>query len=310
MTYSSEYLQQLLNELRKLPKETEWVEFKHNNEDPKEIGENISALANAAALAGKAHSYLVWGIEAETHTILGTDFRPGTKKIGNEELESWLLKLLSPKINFSFCEINTESGIIILLEIDRAFRHPVQFEGVEYIRIGSYTKSLKSFPEKERQLWRIFDLTPFEDLLAVENVDADKVLQLLDYPAYFDLLKQPLPDNKQGILNRFTEDNVIKKNDAGLYGITNLGAVLIAKKLDDFKDLKRKAVRVIVYENATRIRTIKEHVGIKGYAAGFEGMIDFINGVIPRNEVIGKALRKDVPMYPTISVRELVANAI
>lgn len=310
MTYTTEYLQQLLNELRALPKETEWVEFKHNTEDPKKIGENISALSNAAVLTGKTHGYLVWGIEAATHNILGTNFRPGKKKVGNEELENWLLRLLAPKINFSFHEINTEKGLVILLEVDRAFRHPVQFEGVEYIRIGSYTKPLKGFPEKERQLWRIFDTTPFEDLFAIDNVDADSVLRLVDYPAYFDLLKQPLPDNKQGILGRLREDSMIRKNDAGLYGITNLGAILVAKKLDDFKDLKRKAVRVIVYENATRIKTIKEQTGIKGYASSFEGLIDFINGLIPRNEIIGKALRKDVPMYPTISVRELVANAL
>ena len=310
MTYTVEYLQQILNELRKLPKETEWVEFKHNNADPDEIGEQISALSNSAALVGKTRAYLVWGIESSTHNILGTNFKPKSKKIGNEELESWLLRLLTPKINFSFYEINTEQGGVILLEIERAFRHPVQFKGVEYVRIGSYTKPLKAFPEKERQLWRIFDTTPFEDLFAIDNIDADAVLRLLDYPAYFDMLKQPLPDNKQGILNRLIEDNMVRKNDAGLYGITNLGAILIAKKLDDFKDIKRKAVRVIVYENATRIKTIKEQVSIKGYASGFEGLIDFISGLIPRNEVIGKALRKDVPMYPIIAVRELIANAL
>jgi len=42
------YLIGLVNELRKLPKETEWVEFKHNIVEPEEIGEYISALANSA----------------------------------------------------------------------------------------------------------------------------------------------------------------------------------------------------------------------------------------------------------------------
>ena len=44
-----EYLVSIVQELRKLPGETEWVEFKHNKENPEEIGEYISALANAAA---------------------------------------------------------------------------------------------------------------------------------------------------------------------------------------------------------------------------------------------------------------------
>lgn len=56
--------------------------------------------------------------------------------------------------------------------------------------------------------------------------------------------------------------------------------------------------------------TKKEQIGAKGYASGFEGLIHYINGILPTNEIMGEALRKDVPMYPTLSVREVVANAI
>jgi predicted HTH transcriptional regulator len=310
MTYPQEYLLRLVNELLLLPREMEWVEFKHNNADPQEIGEYISALANSAALAGKAHGYLVWGIDAKTHNILGTSFRPKEQKIGNEEMENWLLRLLSPKINFYFHVLMVEHGTVVILEIDRASRHPVRFRGIEYIRVGSYKKPLKEFPEKERQLWRIFDITPFEELHAAEKIATDEVLRIIDYPSYFELIGQPLPDNKKGILERLSRDNMISIDDAGTYSITNLGAVLFAKKLDDFKSLKRKAVRVVVYNGATRLETIKEQIGGRGYASGFGGLIEFINGLIPRNEIIGKALRKDVPMYPEIAVRELVANAI
>ncbi|MDF1615751.1 RNA-binding domain-containing protein [Desulfurivibrio dismutans] len=92
---TTEYLLGLLNELRKLPQETEWVEFKHNNDDPEQIGEYLSALANAAALLGKVHAYLVWGVDDNTHEVVGTAFDPISTKVGNEELESWLLRLLS-----------------------------------------------------------------------------------------------------------------------------------------------------------------------------------------------------------------------
>lgn len=36
-------LNHLLKSLLALPRETEWVEFKHNNEAPEEIGEYLSA---------------------------------------------------------------------------------------------------------------------------------------------------------------------------------------------------------------------------------------------------------------------------
>jgi len=36
----------------------------------------------------------------------------------------------------------------------------------------------------------------------------------------------------------------------------------------------------------------------------------YINGLIPANEVIGKALRREIPMFPDLAIRELVANAL
>ncbi|MDP2793059.1 MAG: hypothetical protein Q8O25_03090 [Sulfurisoma sp.] len=57
---------------------------------------------------------------------------------------------------------------VVLLEIERAFRQPVQFQGQEFIRVGSYKKRLKDFPEKERGLRRIFDKAPFESGVAIE----------------------------------------------------------------------------------------------------------------------------------------------
>lgn len=307
---TTEYLLSQLNELRNLPRETEWVEFKHNKGDPDQIGEYLSALANAAALLGKVHAYLVWGVDDDTHDIVGTAFDPAVAKVGNEELESWLLRLLSPKINFRFHPLNVDDKPVVLLEICAAFRHPVQFKGTEYIRVGSYKKKLKDFPEKERELWRVFDRTPFEREVAAENLSADEVLKLLDYPAYFDLLSLPLPEGRDGILAALSADEMIESNNGARWNINNLGAVLFAKRLADFRPLRRKAVRVVLYSGEGRVETIREQEGAKGYAAGFEGLIGFITNLLPSNEVIGQALRKQVPMFPELAIRELVANAV
>ena len=103
-----EYLLSIVQELRKLPAETEWIEFKHNNDNPEEIGEYLSALANSAALLGKVNAYMVWGIDNRSHDVLETSFHPSLSKVGNEQLESWLLSLFSPKINFRFHELTID----------------------------------------------------------------------------------------------------------------------------------------------------------------------------------------------------------
>jgi predicted HTH transcriptional regulator len=217
---------------------------------------------------------------------------------------------LAPKIHFRFFEVKVDEQPLVLLEIERAFRHPVQFQGLELIRVGSYKKKLKDFPEKERALWRIFDRTPFEEGIAAERLRDEDVLSLLDYPGYFDLLKRPLPESREGILTALTEDGLIRRCEAGGWNITNLGALLFAKRLEEFRSLRRKAMRVIQYRGISRVETLKEQVGARGYACAFEGMIGFINGLLRSDEKIDQALRKTVPMYPELAVRELVANAL
>lgn len=307
---SAEYLAGLVRELCALPAETEWVEFKHNQANPQDVGEYIAALANAAALNGKAHAYLVWGIEDGSHEMLGMRFEPNTARKGNEPLESRLLRLLEPKLEFRFDAVEVDGRRLVILEIERAARTPVRFSGTEYIRIGEVKKPLKEAPDRERRLWRIFDRTPFEELVAAERQDADAVLRLLDYPSYFDLLELPLPSNRDGILEALEADHLIRCCDAGGWDITNLGAILFAKRLDQFGKLRRKAVRVVQYRGIGRLETVREQEGGKGYAAGFEGLVGLIDNLLPTNEVIEQALRRTVPMFPQLAVRELVANAL
>lgn len=310
MIRDEDYWRSVVHELAALPNETGWLEFKQNKADPQDIGEYISALANSAALEGKAQGYVVWGVEDGTHAIVGTEFDPAACRIGNEELESWLLRQLAPKIDFRFHVVYVEGVRAVVLALSRAVRHPVQFAGMEYVRIGSYKKKLKDFQEKERELWRILDAVPFELLTAAQRLSADETLALLDYPAYFDLLGRPLPNSRDAVLQALSEDHLIEREDGGTWGIRNLGAILFAKRLSDFGRLQRKAIRVIAYKGVNRVETLREQEGNRGYGAGFEGLIGFINGLLPSNEMIGQALRKTVPMYPELAIRELVANAL
>lgn len=304
-------LRSLLKELVSLPKESEWVEFKSNAIKPEDLGEYISALANSAALIGKPSAYMVWGVEDESHSIIGTDFQPSSTKHKQQELESWLLQNLEPKIDFLFHELkNPENKSVVILEITANIHTPVRFSGIEYIRIGSYKKPLGKHPEKERALWRVFDRKPWECRIAKENCSDEQVLDLIDYPSVFSLLGHPLPENRSSLLEYLSKEQLIEKNNSGLWNITNLGAILFAKQLDSFYQLSRKAIRLIQYKGDNRFSTIKELVGHKGYAIGFEGLIDYVNNLLPSNEVIGTVFRKEVRMYPELSIRELIANAL
>jgi predicted HTH transcriptional regulator len=307
---TDDYLVGVIKELVKLPRETEWVEFKANNPDPIEIGEYISALSNSAALCEKTYAYLVWGVHDASHALEGTTFSFRGAKKGGEELENWVLKLLTPKIDFKVHEFEIDGKLMVVLEIPPAQHTPVQFQGIEYLRIGSYKKKMKEHPEKERELWRVFDREPFEKMMVSDSLSADEVLALLDYPAYFRLLGIPLPDGKENILDSLARDGMLQRSQDGRWGITNLGAILFANKLSEFEALGRKAFRVVFYQGADRTKSIREQLGTKGYASGFEGLMDYIQNALPANEVMKAALRHDVSMYPLIAVRELVANSI
>lgn len=299
----------LIELLRALPKENEWTEFKASNYTPQAIGEYISALSNSACLENKEYAYLVFGIENESHQIIGTSFKPTKEKVGNEELENWLAVHLEPKIDFKIFEFNLSDKPLVIFRIDPATNTPVKFKGEAFIRVGSYKKKLKDHPEKERKIWQKVKHIIFEKEIALKNATSDQVLKLLSYPDVFKLLDIPLPANKKGILEKLEQEKLIKKR-LDKYQITNLGAILFANDLDDFEGLGRKAPRVVVYKGKNKLHTIKEQKGAKGYAVGFEVLVNYINDQLPSNEEIGRVFRKEVRVFPELAVRELVANAI
>ena len=88
----------LLSELCSFPNETEWLEFKVNNDV--ELGEYISALSNSACIHDKPFGYIVFGIDDKTHRVIGTNFNPNKKGKGNEDLIPWINRLLNPRIHF------------------------------------------------------------------------------------------------------------------------------------------------------------------------------------------------------------------
>lgn len=111
-----------------------------------------------------------------------------------------------------------------------------------------------------------------------------------------------------GVIERVLSERLI--DEAGGLAMRRMAALLLAKRLDDFPDLARKAPRAVVYTGMSKLETRLDHIGTKGYAVGFRGLVGFISAQLPQNEVIEDALRKEVKLIPEIVIRELVANAL
>lgn len=306
-------LSALLVELLTLPSETEWVEWKHNNDNPEMIAERLSALANSAALHGRDFGYLVWGVEDGTKRIVGTTFRPRQARKGNEELENWLMRSQHPQVNFTMREWTHQSMPMVLFEVPRAHSTPVRFGHDEFIRIGSLTKKLREYPDKARELWALLSRKPFETGIAKSDMDGPDVLTLLDFDRCFKLLQIPLPTDQKGILEKLSDEGLVVPRPGARFDVTNLGAILFATDLGKFERLGRKVLRIIKYKGDGRTNTEREWRDAPsqmGYAVAFEAAVAFINSQLPQNEPIGQAFRHEVRGYPETAIRELVANCL
>jgi len=302
----------LINDLVARPAETSWIEFKKNNADPNMIGVRCSALSNAARIDDQNCAYMLWGVDNDTHSVVGTAFNPDTVKVGNQEFQLWLAQHLQPSIAFTFTTVEHPQGRVVMLELPAATSAPVAFSNIPYIRIGSATPKLNEYPERYRQLIEAMRPYIWEQGIARQYATGDEVLDLLDYTQYFRLIGQPLPDNRTGIFEYLEADRIITKDVGDKWNITNLGAILFAADLNRFDPaLARKAVRFIAYDGKNRVATVTHRQdGQLGYANGFEGLVGYINGLLPRNEHIGEALRETQPLFPELAIRELIANAL
>ena len=286
-----ENLELLVNELRLLPSETPWIEFKHNNYDPQMIGQDICALANSATLYEKSCSYMIWGIDDKTHQVVGTEHNLQNLKKGNQELENWLRSLLSDNADFEFKNMEIENKKVGILIIYSATSFPVKFEKVDYIRIDSYTKKLKEYPMVEAQLWDRLKNIKFEDKSAITDLTINDAMQFLDYSVYFDLCDIPVPSDMNGVSHYFIQEGILNKQENGLYAISNLGAILFAKNINKFSKISRKAIRIVQYDGNNRLLMKKENTESKGYAVGFENVMKYMEALIPTEEIIVDAKR-------------------
>lgn len=161
-------LETVLEKLISCEYEEDWFEFKENWFEPHALGEYISGMSNAAAMAGQDYAYFIWGIENSSHTIVGTSF-DFHRNVKNEPLEHYLARQLKPDLCFQFQEITFHGKRVVALIIPAAKDVPVSFDRNRYYRVGSSKVNLLDYPKREAQLFMALR----GDIPTIENTAAD-----------------------------------------------------------------------------------------------------------------------------------------
>lgn len=145
----------LIDDLRALPKETEWAEFKLSTIKPQErLGDYISGLSNAACVNNQAFGYLILGVDDNDHSVKGTNYNFKNRKQGNEELEFWIRRYLSPSIRFEYFECYYDATHKIeIFRIPAAVGEPTNFQGKASIRLGTSLTNLKDYQHYAKMIY-------------------------------------------------------------------------------------------------------------------------------------------------------------
>ncbi len=222
---TNEQVTGIIERLRALGREKDWFEFKVNNIDPQKLGENLSAVANAACLAHESYGYLVYGIRDHDFVVVGSAVDLEQEKVGNQGLLLWLAKLLAPDPGLQHFVCENAGQRLVLICVRAALGQPVTFKGHAFIRIGSSTTSLRDHPQQERAIWNSGEdwsakVHPTSTILDLEDAAIEKAR--LEFKNKFPARSEEIEEWSAGVL-------LDKAHVTIQGGITNAALLLLGK---------------------------------------------------------------------------------
>lgn len=286
-----------INLWRSSASETQNLEFKEarSQYDTRKLCRYCVAIANEGG------GHLVMGVaDKPPRAVVGSEAFPDTQDIA-EKLFQWLGFRVDVEV-----VAHPDGRVVVFIIPGRPRGTAYHYDGAYLMRSGE-----ELVPMSEDQLRRIFaeGQPDWLEFSALKDASAQDVVQLLDTQAFFDLLHLPYPTDQTGVLARLLDERLIERSTSGFH-ILNIGAVLLAKSLRSFPGISRKAARAIVYAGESKMQTVSDQMVEKGYAVGFTGLVQYVMGKLPQNEVIEDAIRKEIKLVPEVVIRELLANAL
>jgi ATP-dependent DNA helicase RecG len=271
--------------------------------DKKRVAEHLSAFSNYPS-----GGFLIYGVDAD-----GTPVGMGEKSIQTTltHISNIGRSGLEPAISLDHC-VESYNGVkLLFIFIKESNTKPVHVRGnITDTFIRSLATTRKATQIELASLMLNSKPIKWESLRASPFMTDEELPTHLDISAIFQILGRVDFTSPQEVLSWLETEKFIEREPAGGGYLTNLGVVAAAKKISDFDDLGRKAVRLIIYKGFNKSKIEREIIGQKGYAVGFQGLIEYLTDRLPKSEVIEKALRKEAPIYPIVTLREIIANAL
>lgn len=272
--------------------EEEWFEFKENWFEYHAIGEYISAISNAAAIRGKECGYFIWGVNDNTHEIVGTNINY-QKDLKNEPYQHYLARLVSPDLYFSFHDVEIKGKRVVVLEIPAAKRVPTSFDGIRYIRIGSSKENVAKFPEREAQLFNVLtNGLPSLESMESEYQDLTFIKLFTYYAGRGITLRQETFEKNLGLKNKDNKYNIL------------------AQLLSDDCHMP---IRVSIFQGenkASPLYSVREF-GYTCILLALEKILEYgdVINIIQADERNRIMERKEVSLFNSEAFREVIINA-
>ena len=302
MNWKDKAIQLLHDSLYPVPAELNEIDWKSGLSTKTErLAQHICAFSNQ-----KGGGIIVFGVnnDGSFSSPIKSEIDKTIQILGNIAQNN-----LAVPIQIEHAVLEYEGLSLLFFYIPEQPERPIHLRGKDvfesYIRSAGQTVKMSRL--QVRSMIAESRGISFEQSAALSNLSGERVLSLLNYRKYFELMEKNIPSSPEAILSKLQNLSFCKLSEDG-WTITNLGAILFASSLSSFPTLSGREVIVRKYLGSNNRQQEFELHGRYGYAVGFEGLVDYVMKQTSSESI--DTLREPIPTYPKIAIREFIANAL
>ena len=192
----------ILNHWLSAPAESEHLEFK----EAKQQYDTTKLMRYCVALANEGGGHLVLGVsDQKPRRIVGSQAFASAAHLN--DLKARIAEKL--RIRVESTELLTPEGRVLVLQVlGRALGQALDYEGAYLMRAGEDLVPMTQ--DRLRSIFAEGQPTWLQEL-AARALGADNVVALLERQGFFDLLSQPYPTTRAGVLAKLSAERLIEQ---------------------------------------------------------------------------------------------------